>query len=363
MVFGSQNYDAHEQVAFFHDIETGLKAVIAIHSTALGPSAGGCRMWSYANDDQAVTDALRLSRGMSFKNAMAGLSFGGGKSVIIGDSRRDKSEALLRAFARAVDSLGGRYITAEDVGISENDIEILAGETKFVSGRKQVGAAAGGNPAPKTAFGVFQGMRAAIELKLGRKDFQGLTVAVQGVGQVGYHLCRLLQKEGVQLVVADVNADSVARAVQEFGARSLPVDEILFAKADIVAPCALGAILTKDSVARMQTTIVAGAANNQLENDAVGEDLMNRGILYAPDYVVNAGGIINVAMEYTGGHDEKDAWTKIAHIYDTTRMVLERAMKEERAPSAVADEMAKRLIADVRKAKVGSGAGASAGKR
>jgi leucine dehydrogenase len=358
MVFSAGNYDAHEQVTFFHDIETGLKAIVAVHSTALGPAAGGCRMWPYANDQQALTDALRLSRGMSFKNAMAGLSFGGGKSVIVGDSRRDKNEALLRAFGRAVDSLGGRYITAEDVGISESDVEVLAQETKFVSGRKQVGAAAGGNPAPKTAFGVFQGMRAAIELKLGRKDFQGLTVAVQGVGQVGYHLCRLLRKEGVQLIVADVNAESVARAVQEFGARSVPADEILFAQADILAPCALGAILTRSSVARLRTTIVAGAANNQLETDSVGEDLMNRGILYAPDYVVNAGGIINVSLEYAGGHDEKDAWTKVARIYDTTRMVLERAMHEQRAPNAVADEMAKGLIAGARHAGA-----AGAGKR
>ncbi len=354
MIFGAQNFDNHEQVAFFHDPDSGLKALIAIHSTALGPAAGGCRMWPYANEAQAVTDVLRLSRGMSFKNAMAGLSFGGGKSVIMADSRRDKSEALLRAFGRAVDSLNGRYITAEDVGICEADVEILAQETRYVSGRKQVGAAAGGNPAPKTAFGVFQGMRAAIELKLGRKDFQGLTVAVQGVGQVGYHLCRLLHREGVTLVVADVNRESVERAVSEFGARAVGADEILSVKADIVAPCALGATLTPASVERLRTAIVAGAANNQLETDAVGEQLKDRGILYAPDYVVNAGGIINVALEYAGGHDEKEAWAKVARIYETTHLVLERALKENRAPSAVADEMAKSLIAQARKAKAGT---------
>lgn len=348
MIFGAENFDAHEQVAFFHDQDSGLKAIIAVHSTALGPAAGGCRMWPYASDAQALTDVLRLSRGMSFKNALAGLSFGGGKSVIIGDARRDKSEALLRAFGRAVGSLNGRYITAEDVGITEADVEILAQETQYVSGRKQVGAAAGGNPAPKTAFGVFQGMRAAIELKLDRKDFAGLTVAVQGVGQVGYHLCRLLHKEGVALVIADVNADSVARAVAEFGARAVAPEEVLYAQADIVAPCALGAILTPASVARLQTSIVAGAANNQLETDAVGDVLKSRGILYAPDYVINSGGIINVSLEYAGGHDEKEAWIRVARIYETTHMVLERALHEDRAPGKVADEMAKNLIAEAR---------------
>src|SRR5688572_30163231 len=248
MVFGAENYDAHEQVTYFHDADAGLKAIIAIHSTALGPAAGGCRMWSYANDQLALRDVLRLSRGMSFKNAMAGLSFGGGKSVIIGDSRKDKNEVLLRAFGRAVASLNGRYIAAEDVGISEHDIEILAKETQYVSGRKQTGTSAGGNPAPKTAFGVFQGMRAAIELKLKRKDFQGLTVAIQGVGQVGYYLSKLLKNEGVKLIVADVNTEAAQRVADEFGAQVVFADEVLFVKADIVAPCALGAVLTKDSV-------------------------------------------------------------------------------------------------------------------
>ncbi len=358
MIFGAENFDAHEQVVFFHDQDSGLKAIVAVHSTALGPAAGGCRMWPYATEAQALTDVLRLSRGMSFKNAMAGLSFGGGKSVIIGDARREKSEGLLRAFGRAVGSLNGRYITAEDVGITEADVGILAQETQYVSGRKQVGAAAGGNPAPKTAFGVFQGMRAAIELKLQRKDFAGLTVAVQGIGQVGYHLCRLLHKEGVSLVVADVNTDSVARAAAEFGARVVTPEEVLFVKADIVAPCALGAILTPDSVARLQTSIIAGAANNQLATDAVGETLKNHGILYAPDYVINSGGIINVSLEYAGGHDEKEAWTKVARIYETTHMVLERAMNEQRAPNAVADEMAKNLIAAARSAGRGGKAAA-----
>lgn len=326
MVFGADSFRGHESVTFFHDPETGLKAIIAVHSTAAGPAAGGCRMWSYANEAEAVHDVLRLSRGMSFKNAMAGLPFGGGKSVIIGDSRMHKTEALLRAFGRAVDSLNGRYITAEDVGISEADIEVLARETKYVSGRKQRGSAAGGNPAPKTAMGVFQGIRAAYELKLGRSSFEGVTVAIQGVGQVGYHLCKLLHSAGARLVVADVNPESAKRAAAEFGARVVSPDEVLFVEADLVSPCALGAVLTNESVARIKAPLIVGAANNQLATDDVGVTLQKCGKLYAPDYVVNAGGIVSAALEYLGGYDEKEVWARVNGIYETTRVVLIRAI-------------------------------------
>jgi leucine dehydrogenase len=351
MVFRAEAFRGHEGVSFFHDEESGLKAIIAIHSTALGPAAGGCRMWPYATEEAALEDVLRLSRGMSFKNAMAGLPFGGGKSVILGDAQRDKSEPLLRAFGRCVEGLGGRYVTAEDVGISESDVEILARETRHVSGRKQRGGAAGGNPAPKTAFGVFLGMRAAVELKLGRTSFDGLKVAVQGVGQVGYHLCKLLRNAGATVVVADVRADNAERAAQEFGARVVSPDDVLFEAVDVIAPCALGAVLTRENAARLQAPIIAGAANNQLASDDVGTELLDRGILYAPDYVVNAGGILSAGLEYLGGHDEREVWSRVNGIYETTRLVLIQAAREKRPTNQVADELAMHRIRAARARK------------
>ena len=351
MVYRAEAFRGHESVSFFHDEESGLRSIIAIHSTALGPAAGGCRMWPYTSEDAALEDVLRLSRGMSFKNAMAGLPFGGGKSVILGDSQRDKSEPLLRAFGRCVERLGGRYVTAEDVGISEGDVEILARETRHVSGRRQRGGAAGGNPAPKTAFGVFLGMRAAVELKLGRTSLEGLKVAVQGVGQVGYHLCKLLRNAGATLVVADVRAENAARAAQEFGARVVSADEVLFEAVDVIAPCALGAVLTHENVARLQAPVIAGAANNQLATDEVGTELLRRGILYAPDYVVNAGGIVSAGLEYLGGHDEREVWSRVNGIYETTRLVLIQALREERPSNQVADELATHRIRAARNRK------------
>jgi leucine dehydrogenase len=345
MVFGAQSFRSHENVAFFHDQSSGLEAIIAIHSTALGPAFGGCRIWPYATEEQALEDVLRLSRGMSFKNALAGLPFGGGKSVIIADGKAGKTEELLDAFGRAVGSLGGRYITAEDVGITEADIEIFARHTRHVSGRKQRGAGAGGNPAPKTAFGVYLAMRAAIELKLDRSDFKGLSVAIQGVGQVGHHLCRLLHSAGASLVVADVNPDHVRRAAAEFGAHVSTPESVLFESVDIIAPCALGAVLTTESVERINAPFVVGAANNQLATDAVGADLQRRGIVYAPDYVVNAGGIISAALEYEGGHEEKDVWARVSGIYETTRLVLIQSQREQRPTNEVADAMAMSRIA------------------
>lgn len=351
MVFGAEAFRGHESVSFFHDEASGLKAIIAIHSTALGPAAGGCRMWPYASENEALADVLRLARGMSSKNAMAGLPFGGGKAVILGDSRRDKSESLLRAFGRGVESLGGRYVTAEDVGINEADVEVVAQETRHVCGRRQRGAAAGGNPAPKTALGVFLGMRAAVELKLGRTSFEGLKVSVQGVGQVGYHLCRLLRSAGASLVVADVRADNAERAEKEFGARVVAPDAVLFEPVDVAAPCALGAVLTRENVARLQAPVIAGAANNQLATDEVGAELMRHGTLYAPDYVVNAGGIISVALEYQGSHDESEVWSRINGIYETTRLVLIQALREQRPTNEVADEMALTRIRTARMRK------------
>jgi len=348
MVFRADAFRDHESVSFFRDQQSGLKAIVALHSTALGPAAGGCRMWPYASEEAALEDVLRLSRGMSFKNAMAGLPFGGGKSVIFGDSRHDKSEPLLRAFGRCIESFGGRYITAEDVGISEADIEILAQETRYVSGRRQRGASAGGNPAPKTAFGVFLGLRAAVELKMGRSSLAGLKVAVQGVGQVGYHLCKLLYSAGAALVVADVNVANAERAAGEFSARIVAPEEVLFESVDVIAPCALGAVLSRDTVARLRAPLIVGAANNQLATDDVGAELMRQGVLYAPDYVVNAGGIMSAALEYQSGHAEKDVWSRVNGIYETTRLVLIQAMREERAANEVADEIALSRIAAAR---------------
>jgi leucine dehydrogenase len=343
-VFSSPHFAGHEQVSFFHDAETGLKAIIAIHSTAMGPAAGGCRMWSYVDDQAALDDVLRLSKGMSYKNAMADLALGGGKAVIIGDSRRDKTPALMAAFGRAVDSLGGRYVTAEDVGITVADMAIAAKETRYISGLAKSGHAAGGDPSPKTAFGVFTGIRAAVRAKLGRADLEGVRVAVQGLGGVGYNLCRNLHEAGAKLLVADIHDDRTAMATDEFGAEVVAVDEILFADVDVVAPCALGAVLNANTIPRLEAGIVAGGANNQLATDSDGVRLKDRGILFAPDYVINAGGIINVAAEYLGNRSEAEVDADIERIGDRLHDIFARAQREGRPTNEVADAMAEARI-------------------
>ena len=293
--FDESAFDDHERVVFCYDAATGLKAIIAIHSTVLGPAAGGCRLWSYATDDEALHDVLRLSQGMSYKNAMAGLAFGGGKAVIIKTPDFDGSDALYERFGDFVEELGGHYITAEDVGMSVSIMETIAHRTHFVSGLPPKGDHAGGDPSPKTAFGVFKGIEAAAKFKLDRDDLNGLTVAVQGVGNVGYYLCDLLAKAGAKLIVADIDGSRVKRACEEFAAEAVGIDEILEQQADVLAPCALGAILTETSIPKLKVSIVAGGANNQLETNEDGRRLADAGILYAPDYVINGGGIINVA--------------------------------------------------------------------
>ena len=294
-MWDDNQFKGHEQVIYLHDKPTGLKAFIAVHDTSLGPAAGGCRMWNYANEMEALTDVLRLSRGMSYKNAIAGLNLGGGKAVIIGDSRTDKSEALFRAFGRMINSLGGKYISAEDVGISVSDMEIVAQETKYVAGLTK-GDHASGDPSPFTATGTFLGIQAAVEHKWGLKSVEGLTVAVQGVGHVGYYLCRKLYAAGAKLLVSDINLDALNRVEQQFGAERVELDKILSADVDIFSPCALGAIINDDTLDHIKAKIIAGAANNQLHRDDHGQALMDRDILYAPDYVINAGGIINVKL-------------------------------------------------------------------
>jgi leucine dehydrogenase len=343
-IFDMREFDSHELVVFGHDAPTGLRALIAIHSTALGPAAGGCRMWPYATTAEAVADVLRLSRGMSYKNAMAGLPLGGGKSVIIGDSGKAKTPQLFEAFGRFVQTLGGRYITAEDVGTTTADMANVAHATRYVAGLGAAPGVAGGDPGPKTALGVFLGIKAAVRFKLGRTDLAGLTVAVQGTGGVGYHLCALLAAEGAKLAVADVRAGVVQRVCEQFGARAVPVDEVLALEVDVLCPCALGAVLNSQSIPRLRARIIAGAANNQLAQGQDGAALQAAGILYAPDYVINAGGIISVSREFQGGVSEAQVIADIHAIPARLTEIFERARREKRTTNAVADEMARERL-------------------
>ena len=302
-------------------------------------------MWPYETEAEALSDALRLSRGMSYKNALAGLSYGGGKAVIIADSKKDKTEELFEAYGRVIESLGGRYLTAEDVGICVEDMQIVARRTEHVSGIGQEGKFAGGDPSPVTAYGVYLGLSAAVRHKLGVETVKGLKVAVQGVGNVGFNLCKHLHENGACLVVADVYEPNVRRAVDAFGAETVSPDEILFEEADVLAPCALGGVLNAETISDLQAGIIAGAANNQLATDADGAALKARGILYAPDYVVNSGGIMAVAAEHEGGISEADVMAKVERIHDRTLQIFARADKEDAPTSEIADEMAREVIA------------------
>jgi leucine dehydrogenase len=340
-IFDLREFDDHELVVFGHDAPSGLRAIIAVHSTALGPAAGGCRMWPYATTAEAVADVLRLSRGMSYKNALAGVPLGGGKSVIIAESRKAKTPELLEAFGRLVDSLGGRYITAEDVGTTIADMAHVARATRYVAGLGAEPGQAGGDPGPKTALGVYLGIKAAAQFQLGKSQLKGMTVAVQGVGGVGYHLCRLLAADGVELSVADVRPAAVQRVREEFRARAVAVEEVLALQVDVLAPCALGAVLNSQSIPRLRARIIAGAANNQLAQGQDGTALQAAGILYAPDYVINAGGIISVAREYAGGATEAQVIADIQAIPARLTEIFERARRENRPTNAVADEMAR----------------------
>jgi len=342
-LFTLPDFDGHEQVVFGHDGASGLRAVIAIHSTALGPAAGGCRMWTYRCADEALTDALRLARGMSYKNAMAELGLGGGKAVILGDSRRDKSPQLFAAFGRLVDSLGGRYITAEDVGTTTGDMAQVARQTSFVSGLKRAAGEVGGDPGPKTALGVFLGIQAAVRFQLGR-ELDGLTIAVQGLGGVGRPLCRLLADAGARLKVADARAELAEQVRVELGAVVVAPGVIAAEEADVLAPCALGAVLNESSIPQLRVRVVAGAANNQLARADDGYALMKAGILYAPDYVINAGGIISVAHEYRGGGAETEVRADIEKIPRRLTMIFERAGREGLPTSVVADRMARERL-------------------
>jgi leucine dehydrogenase len=343
-VFSKSDFDKHECVQFINDRASGLKAIIALHSTALGPAAGGCRAWQYVSEDAALTDALRLSRGMSFKNALAGLPLGGGKAVILLSGGLTPTAAQFAAFGEAVDELQGRYITAEDVGTRVEDMEIVARNTRCVSGLASGEQRPGGDPSPKTALGVFLGMRAAWRVKSGQKSLRAVRVAVQGCGSVGWALCRLLHEEGASLVVADVTPDRVAQAEHEFGAARASVEEILSSDVDIVAPCAMGGVLDAKAIELLRATVVCGAANNQLSVPEDGERLRERDVLYAPDYVVNAGGIMAVAMEYFGGGSEAELQARIEGIPQSLTHIFDLASGEGRATSDVADRLARSLI-------------------
>lgn len=339
-IFGAHDFHEHEEVSFFHDPASGLRAIIAIHNTNLGPALGGCRMWPYASEKEAVTDVLRLSRGMTYKAAVAGLPLGGGKSVILGDAKSDKTDTLLRAMGRSVARMGGRYIVAEDVGTTVPDMDVIREETEYVAG--YTGGA--GNPSPSTAHGVFIGIRAAVKHKLGRDDCNGLRVAVQGLGSVGYSLCDWLHKDGAELVVADVGEEAAARAREEFGATVGDPASILAEEADVVSPCALGAVLDDETIPLIRAPIVAGAANNQLAEDRHGRALMEAGIFYAPDYVINAGGLIDVARTPLG-IDIAEARRMLHRIGDTLMEIFRRSDAGGEPTNIIADRLAEERFA------------------
>jgi len=335
----------HESIHHFYHPPTGLKAIIAIHSTALGPAAGGCRMWRYGNEADATRDALRLSRGMTYKNAMAGLPLGGGKAVILADPDVPPSDELFLAFGRCVDSLGGRYITAEDVGVSVDNMRLIKQVTDFVAGLPPMEGSAGGDPSPWTADGVYLGLKAAAKHRLGVDSLAKIRVAVQGVGKVGYDLCRQLHAAGASLVISDVNERNLERARADFGARIVEPGKILFEDVDVLAPCAMGAVLDASSIPDIKASVIGGAANNQLATEEDGQRLFDRDILYAPDYVINGGGIISVSLEYMGNKTEADVHAQIALIPGRLADIFVASQKQHTPTNVIADSMANAIVA------------------
>lgn len=344
------DYDDHELVQLVHDRASGLSAIIALHSTHLGPGAGGTRFWHYADPSAAMRDVLRLSRGMSYKNAMAGLPMGGGKAVILAPATRAKTPEMLAVFGDAVDALGGRYVTAEDVGISEADMVAIARRTQFVSGLPVAGeGAAGGDPGPFTAMGIYHGIKAAVRHKLGKDSLAGVHVAIQGTGSVGGGVARLLAKDGAVLTLADVNEARAEALADEIGGRTAAPDAIMSTACDVFSPNALGAILDDEGIARLDCAVVAGGANNQLARAHHGAALAERGILYAPDYVINAGGIISVTLEYLcrrdgAPSDINEVRKRIAQIPDRLEQIWQESDSGGVSPDQVADRMAQKLI-------------------
>jgi leucine dehydrogenase len=343
-VWDYPDFDDHEIVHFITDRESGLCAVIAVHSTALGPGAGGVRFWHYPDPGEAIRDVLRLSRGMSFKNAMAGLPLGGGKAVILANDAHDKTPGMLAAYGRAVERLGGAYVTAEDVGMSVADLVAVSKQTRHIAGLPVAEGAVGGDPGPHTSYGVFLGVKAAVKRALGKDSLAGLHIAVQGAGSVAGGLARRAAAEGARISIADVDAARAERLAAEIGGTVVDPADILALEADVISPNALGAILTEESIGALRTPIVAGGANNQLATVADGQRIHQRSILYAPDYVINAGGIINVSSEYLGDADAAGVKARIEQIPVRLEQIWSESAATGRNPAEVADAMAQRLI-------------------
>ena len=341
-LFNLMKEHGHEQCVFWSDPSVNYRGIIAIHNTTLGPALGGTRFWNYDSEDDAMIDALRLAKGMTYKAAVSGLNLGGGKSVIIGDPRTTRREMIFRAHGRFVDSLKGRYITAEDVGTSVEDMDYVQMETRFVAGV----AGGSGDPSPVTAYGVYRGIKACAQERYGSDDLSGVTVAVQGLGHVGYYLCEYLHAEGTRLIVTDIDEGRIQRVVAEFGAKGVQPDEIHGAAAQVFAPCALGAVVNDKTLARFKFEIIAGAANNQLQEERHGDELEKRKILYAPDYVINAGGLINVYGELHNWSADR-ARRKAGEIYDTLLQLFELAREQGLPTYEAADRLAERRIEQV----------------
>ena len=350
MIFETLAQTGHEEVVFCHNKDAGLKAIIAIHNSVLGPALGGLRMWNYATEQDALNDVLRLSRGMTYKAAVSGLNLGGGKAVIIGDPSTDKSEALFRAFGRFVNSLNGRYITAEDVGIDVNDMEYVFKETPFVTGVHQVHGGSG-DPSPFTAYGTLQGLMAALQVKFGNEDVGKYSYAVQGVGHVGMEFVKLLSERGAKVFVTDINKELVQRAVDDHGAEAVAPDQIYDVDAEVYSPCALGGTVNENTLPRLKCQVICGAANNQLSTNEIGDEVMRKGILYAPDYAVNAGGLMNVSLEIDGYNRER-AMSMLRTIYFNLGRIFEIAQRDNIPTYKAADRMAEERIASIGKLRL-----------
>lgn len=343
-----EKYD-YEQLVFCQDQTSGLKAIIAIHDTTLGPALGGVRMWPYETEDQAVEDALRLARGMTYKNAAAGLNLGGGKTVIIGDPSKDKNEEMFRALGRFIQGLNGRYITAEDVGTTESDMDLIHEETNYVTGISPTFGSSG-NPSPVTAYGVYLGMKASVKEAFGSDSLKGIKVAVQGLGNVAYSLCEYLNQEGAELIVTDINKKAVERVVKDFGAKAVQPNDIYTQEVEVFSPCALGAIINDETIPQLKAKVIAGSANNQLKESRHGNVLHEMGIIYAPDYVINAGGVINVADELYGYNRER-AMKRVETIYDSLSKIY-AISKEQNIPTYMAaNKLAEDRIARIAKSR------------
>jgi len=343
-----EKYD-YEQLVFCQDEASGLKAIIAIHDTTLGPALGGARMWTYATEENAIEDALRLARGMTYKNAAAGLNLGGGKTVIIGDPFKDKNEEMFRALGRFIQGLNGRYITAEDVGTTVTDMDLIHEETNYVTGISPAFGSSG-NPSPVTAYGVYRGMKAAAKEAFGTDSLEGRTISVQGLGNVAYKLCEYLHNEGAKLVVTDINQAAIDRVVNDFGARAVTPEEIYSQEVDIFSPCALGAILNDETIPQLKAKVIAGSANNQLQDSRHGDYLHELGIVYAPDYVINAGGVINVADELYGYNRER-AMKRVDGIYDSIEKIFDISKRDGIPTYVAANRLAEERIARVSKSR------------